>query len=213
MPGPTKSHICGVILAGGKATRMGGGDKCLKKIGDRTLLDIVIRRLRPQVRDVVLNANGNPDRFAGCDLPVVADTVHGHAGPLAGILAGMTWAHYNAAQCTHLLSIAADTPFFPKTLSGDLAHVLRERGADIAIASSDRRMHPVFGLWSLDLIKDLEQALVEEDIRKIRFFMNRHTSVTYDYAVQPFDPFFNINTPDDIKQAEALARNDSGPDT
>lgn len=206
MPGPTKSHICAVILAGGKATRMGGGDKCLQKIGGKTLLEATLARLRPQVSQVVLNANGDADRFAEYGLPVAADSLPGHAGPLAGLLAGMTWAHHNAAQCTHLLSIAGDTPFFPKTLAADLAHALRERGADIAVASSDRRMHPVFGLWSLDLVKDLEKALVEENIRKIRFFMNRHTSVTYDYAVRPFDPFFNINTPDDIKQAEALAR-------
>lgn len=207
VPDPiSQNRICGVILAGGQATRMGGGDKCLKQINGRTLLDMAISRASGQTGALVINANGDAARFDAYGLPVVADTVPGYAGPLAGVLAGMQWARANAPDCSHILSIAGDTPFFPVTLAADLAAPLNEKTADIAIAASGGWAHPVFGLWPVALADALRTALAEEGLRKIRLFLDRYKWVEVPYPDAPFDPFFNINTPDDIKQAERLAR-------
>ena len=137
--------ICGVLLAGGQARRIGGGDKCLLKIGERTLLHHVIARALPQVEDLILNTNSEPGRFSAFGLPVVADTFEGYLGPLAGILAGMRWAE-SQPGITHVASFAGDTPFFPKDLVARLIAVRRANGAEIVLASSRGRTHPVFGL-------------------------------------------------------------------
>ena len=167
------TEIHGLILAGGLARRMDGRDKALVEIGGRPLLAHVMARLAPQVAGLALNANGDAARFAAFHLPVVADDVPGFAGPLAGVLAGLDWLARERPGATHAASVAADTPFLPTDLVARLAEARVAAGARVAVAASGGRRHPVIALWPVDLRVDLRRALVEEDVRKIEWFMRR----------------------------------------
>jgi molybdopterin-guanine dinucleotide biosynthesis protein A len=194
----------GLLLAGGQSRRMGGGDKTLRLLGGLSLLDRVVARLRPQVEALVLNANGDPARFAGFGLPVVADSVPDFAGPLAGVLAGLDWAAANRPDCPYVASVATDAPFLPTDLVARLGRGLAEAGADLACAASGGRDHPVFGLWPVRLKEDLRRALVADGIRKVDLFTARHKLVAVSFAERPVDPFFNANRPEDFATAAAL---------
>jgi molybdopterin-guanine dinucleotide biosynthesis protein A len=200
--GNTAADVIGVLLAGGQARRMGGGDKSLRRLGDRTILDHVIERARPQVAALVLNANGDPARFARFGLPVAADVIEGFAGPLAGVLTGMEWARTHRPDCAWVATIATDTPFFPR----DLVARMREAalGADLACASSNGRAHPVFGLWPVQLADDLRRAMTLDEIRKVDVWTARYRLVEVEFPAEPFDPFFNANRPEDLAAAERL---------
>ncbi len=195
----------GILLAGGLARRMGGGDKPLRTVGGMPILTRVIGRLRPQCAGIVLNANGDPRRFAPFGLPVVADDVPGFAGPLAGILAGLDWVAAHHPDRAWAISVAADTPFIPRNLVARLHAALAAERAELACAASGGRTHPVIGLWPVALRADLRRALVDRDERKIDRFTARYRLATADWPVTPFDPFFNANDPDDLVAAEALA--------
>lgn len=194
----------GVLLAGGQSRRMGGGDKCLRPLGDRTILEHVIDRIRPQVGPLILNANGDPNRFQSYGLPVVADVVDGFAGPLAGVLTGLRWAEINAPQCEWLLSVPTDAPFVPKNLATSLRQEISAQGAQLACATSRGRTHPVVALWPVALADALEQALVGEDIRKIDRWTARYRLVEVSFDDTGVDPFFNANRPEDLAIAERL---------
>lgn len=195
----------GVLLAGGLARRMGGGDKPLKTIGGKTILERVIARLAPQCDHLILNANGDPARFAAFGLPVVADTVEGFAGPLAGVLAALDWTAAQHPKVEWVLSVATDCPFLPHDLIARL-HQAREReGARLAVAASGEQTHPVIGLWNVALRDELRHALVVEDIRKIDRWTARYPLATVSWPTDPVDPFFNANTVNDIAEAERLA--------
>ena len=201
---PPKAGVAGVLLAGGLSRRMGGGDKALVELGGETILSRVITRVRPQVTTMALNANGDPARFAGFGLPVIADVVDGFAGPLAGVLTGLEWAAEHAPDCEWLASFATDAPFLPADLiDGLLAAVARDE-ADMACAMSAGRHHPVFGLWPVRLAAELRHALVTEEIRKVDVWTARYRLAIADFAAEPVDPFFNANRPDDLAEAEAL---------
>ena len=202
--------IPGVLLAGGLARRMGGGDKPMRRIGGRTLLQRVIARLEPQCDGLVLNANGDPARFASFALPVIPDGVAGFPGPLAGILAGLDWAAANRPDVAWVLSAAADCPFLPRDLVARLHRARAEQNAQLAVAASDGQSHPVIGLWSVALRDELRHALVAEDIRKIDRWTARYPLATVTWPAEPLDPFFNANTVDDIAAAERLAELDGG---
>ena len=199
-------NIVGLLLAGGQSRRMGGGDKCLRSLAGRPLLDHVIERLGPQVAALVLNANGDPARFAEFDLNVVADAVPDFAGPLAGILAGLDWAAANRPDCPMIVSAATDAPFLPHDLVDRLADGMRAAGADLACAASHGRAHPVIGLWPVRLRDELRRALVAEDIRKVDAWTGRYRLATVEFPAEPVDPFFNANRPDDLDRAAALLR-------
>ena len=201
---PNSEPIAGVVLAGGQSRRMGGGDKCLRELAGRTLLSRIVERVHGQVATLVLNANGDRARFAGFDLPVAADVVEGFAGPLAGVLTGLEWARAHAPACKFVASFACDAPFVPEDLVARLAHALSEQGADMACAASAGRDHPVFGLWPVGLAGDLRRALVDEDIRKVDVWTARYQLARVEFAVNPVDPFFNVNRPDDFAAAEAI---------
>lgn len=194
----------GVLLAGGQSRRMGGGDKCLRPLGDRTILEHVIDRIRPQVGPLILNANGDPNRFQSYGLPVVADVVDGFAGPLAGVLTGLRWAEINAPQCEWLLSVPTDAPFVPKNLATSLRQEISAQDAQLACATSRGRTHPVVALWPVALADALEQALVGEDIRKIDRWTARYRLVEVSFDDTGVDPFFNANRPEDLAIAERL---------
>src|SRR5439155_24473559 len=184
--------------------RMGGGDKALRLLGGIPLLDRVIERLRPQVDALVLNANGDPGRFSSYALPVVADSVSGFAGPLAGVLAGLDWAASVRPDCPYIVSVATDAPFLPTDLVARLAEGLDGAHADLACAASGGRAHPVFGLWPVRLREDLRRAVVAEGIRKVDLWTERYKLVTVSFAEQPVDPFFNANRPEDLTAAARL---------
>ena len=204
--------IAGLILAGGLGRRMGGGDKPLLPVGGMPMLARVIERLRPQVERLVLNANGDPARFAQYGLPVVADTIEGFAGPLAGILAGMRWSAANLPQARFMVSAAADTPFFPADLVARLGAGCGNYEDTIAIAASRAGVHPVFGLWPIALADDLENFLAAGESGKILTFADRHrrVNVPFDEIALPsgetVDPFFNVNTPEDAAKADEITR-------
>jgi molybdopterin-guanine dinucleotide biosynthesis protein A len=202
--------IPGVLLAGGLARRMGGGDKPMRQIGGRTILERVIARLKPQCDELILNANGDPARFAAFGLPVISDTVKDFPGPLAGILAALDWAAANRPDVEFMLSAAADCPFLPRDLVSRLHQARLAEGAQLAVAASDGQSHPVIGLWSVALRDELRQALVVEDIRKIDRWTARYKLATVTWPTEPLDPFFNANTMDDIAEAERLAALDGG---
>jgi molybdopterin-guanine dinucleotide biosynthesis protein A len=201
-------NIVGLLLAGGLSRRMGGGDKSLRLLGGRPLLGHVIDRLRPQVSALVLNANGDPARFAPFGLPVVADSVPDFAGPLAGILAGLDWAAANRPDCPLVASVATDAPFLPTDLVERLAHGMKAQNAELACAASGGQAHPVIGLWPVALREDLRRALAVENIRKVDLWTARHrlAIVSFPEEIPGLDPFFNANRPEDLDRASALLR-------
>lgn len=196
--------IAGVLLAGGLSRRMGGGDKNLRTLGGRTILERIVATARPQVGPLVLNANGDPERFAAFGLPVAADVVEGYAGPLAGVLTGLEWAKANAPGAVWLASFATDAPFIPGDLVARLMQAVEAEGADLACARSGGQDHPVFGLWPLRLAGDLRRAMVEEGMRKVDAWTGRYRLAVAEFAVDPVDPFFNTNRPEDLDEAERL---------
>ncbi|AWU93196.1 molybdenum cofactor guanylyltransferase MobA [Azospirillum ramasamyi] len=196
--------IGGVLLAGGLSRRMGGGDKCLRPLGGRTILERIVATVRPQVGPLVLNANGDPARFAHLHLPVAADVVEGYAGPLAGVLTGMEWMRGTAPGVAWVASFATDAPFIPRDLVSRMAAALEREGADLACARSAGQEHPVFGLWPIRLAGDLRRAMVDEGIRKVDAWTARYRLAVADFDVGPVDPFFNTNRPEDLAEAERL---------
>lgn len=195
MPMATET-TAGVILAGGLARRMGGGDKPLLSVDGRTLLERVVERLAPQVGPLLLNANGDPARFAGFGLPVRADVLDGYGGPLVGILTALEWAADQGARW--LLSAAADTPLFPLDLGQRLHAAVAAAGADMGMAVSDGRSHPVFALWPVRLAPALRHAVTRLDMRKVAAFTDQFNVARVEWPHLPHDPFFNVNTPEDV---------------
>lgn len=201
--------VNGVILAGGLARRMGGGDKPLRLIGERTIMDRVVDCLVPQVEHLVINANGDPARFGQWPFPVVADSVEGFAGPLAGVLAALDWSAEHHPSTTHVLSVASDCPFLPGDLALRLYDAMKAHGARLAVAASNGQAHPVIGLWDVSLREDLRRALTVENVRKIDRWTARYPLVEVSWSAGLTDPFFNANTPEDLALAEKLIADES----
>lgn len=196
--------ILGVVLAGGLARRMGGGDKGLLMLGGQPILARIVERLRPQVEAVVINANGDPARFAAFGLPVAEDAVPDFAGPLAGVLAGLAWARANRPDVTDIVTVPGDGPFLPRDLVAHLVAAREAAAADLACAVSAGQPYPVIGLWPLRLHDDLHRAVTAEGIRKVDLWTARHRLAQASFAAHPVDPFFNANTPEDVAAAERL---------
>jgi molybdopterin-guanine dinucleotide biosynthesis protein A len=195
----------GLVLAGGLARRMGGGDKALIRIGSETILQRALARLVPQVAGIVLNANGDPARFASFGLPVVADSIPDFAGPLAGILAGLDWIAANKPDTEWMVSVPGDCPFLPRDLVARLHDARIADNKPLACAHSGDWRHPVVGLWNVALREDLRHAVTVEDLRKIEVWTARHGVALADWPTEPVDPFFNVNTPEDVERATQLA--------
>ena len=196
----------GLVLAGGQARRMGGGDKALIRIGGKTILERVLARLRPACAHIVLNANGDPKRFASYQLPVVADSVTDFAGPLAGILAGLDWAAEHATHLKWMVSVPGDCPFLPENFVARLHEVRVAQDKPLACAQSGDWRHPVVGLWQVALRENLRRALIDKDLHKIEVWTARHGVAIAAWPDKPVDPFFNVNTPEDAAMAEKLAQ-------
>lgn len=199
---PTGSReIAGVLLAGGQSRRFGGGDKCLLELGGKTLLERVALKAAPQVGALILNINGEADRFPDLGLPVLPDSIEGHAGPLAGVLSAMDCVSQHVPQARWIATFATDAPFIPVNwVTRVLAAITRE-DARLGTVSSNGRSHPVFGLWPVDLRFELRKAMEDEGIRKVDEWTARYRLATVEFEATPVDPFFNINTTDDLTQA------------
>ncbi len=197
------ADVAGVILAGGRASRMAGGDKGLMTVAGVAMLERVIARLRPQVGVLALNANGDPARFAPYGLLVIGDVIDGRAGPLAGVLTGLEWAAGSAKRW--LATVPNDIPFLPLDLVARLVAAAVNAGAELACAASAGRTHPVVGLWRTSLAADLRRAMVEDGMRKVDGWTARHPIATVEFAATPIDPFFNVNAPGDLAEANRLA--------
>ena len=193
-----------VILAGGRATRMAGADKASQMLGGKPLIAHVLAALEPQCGALVINANGDAARFTALGVPVVADDVPGFAGPLAGILAGLDYLAARYPDLTYAVSAATDTPFLPADLVAKLDAARLAAKAEIAVGRSDNIVHPTFALWPIDLRADLREALVDEDLHRVTTFFSRYCCAYADWSAEPFDPFFNVNTPDDLRIAERI---------
>jgi molybdopterin-guanine dinucleotide biosynthesis protein A len=193
--------VPGVILAGGLSRRMGGGDKCLAPLAGRAILAHIIERVRPQVSILAINANGDPSRFADFDLPVIADESADFAGPLAGILAALDWAADQARPIQHVLTVPGDTPFLPHDLVARLVAGLA-KGAELALAASGGRSHPVIGLWPLASRDALRRAIHGEGLRKVETWASRFATAAVEFESKAGDPFLNINTPEELAEAE-----------
>jgi molybdopterin-guanine dinucleotide biosynthesis protein A len=194
----------GILLAGGLARRMGGGNKVLRMAGGIPLLAHAVAALRPQCEGLVLSANGDPARFAGFALPIVADDLPGFKGPLAGILAGLDW---TAARCPDVplaISVPADTPFLPDDLAARLMEARAKDNVLIACARSGGRTHPAVAIWPVSIRNDLRHALVGEDMRKVEAFLQNYSRAIVEWPIEPYDPFFNANDPSDLAAAETI---------
>ncbi|MGH6812710.1 MAG: molybdenum cofactor guanylyltransferase MobA [Methylocella sp.] len=195
-------NCIGILLAGGRARRMGGGDKALRQLGGIPLLAHAIAALRPQSEGLVLSANGDLARFAGFDVPVVADDVPGFMGPLAGVLAGLDWIAARRPDVALAISVPADTPFLPADLAARLIDARAKDKALIACACSGGRTHQAIAVWPVAIRCDLRHALVVEDMRKVDGFLQNYSRAIAEWPIEPYDPFFNINDPSDLAAAE-----------
>ena len=205
-PASPDRELVATVLAGGRAQRMGGGDKSLMTLAGRPMLEHVLARIEPQVGRILINANGDPARFDGWSLPVVPDGIEDFAGPLAGVLAGLDWVAAHAPNAGWMLSVPADTPFLPPDLVARLGAALESGQPDMACAASGGRVHHVVALWPLAERQALRRALLEEGLRKVECWTARYRLALAEFPVGAVDPFFNVNTPDDIAEAErALA--------
>jgi len=200
----------GVVLAGGLARRMGGGDKCLIQLRGKSLLGWIAERVTPQVTRLVINANGDPTRLRDFKLPVVPDSVPGFAGPLAGILAALDWTRDWMPHVEWVASFSGDAPFVPADIVARFHAVREKERAELVVSSSGGRTNPACGLWKVALAEELRHALVVEDMHKIDAWTARYQLATAEFPTAPVDPFFNINRPEDLAEAEALAESHIG---
>lgn len=202
----TEKNTLGLVLAGGLARRMGGGDKALIEIGGRTILSRVLATLKPQCDAIILNANGDTGRFASSGLPVVSDDIPDFAGPLAGILAGLDWMAAHRPDLEWMASVPGDCPFLPADLVVRLHQVREQAATPLACAKSGDWRHPTVGLWNVALRDNLRRAIVDEDLHKIEIWTARHGIAIAEWPDRPVDPFFNVNTPEDRDRADTIAK-------
>ncbi len=200
------NDITCVILAGGLARRMGNIDKAFVTLANQPMLAHVVERVKPQTASIIINANGDPARFADWGLPVIADTIDDFPGPLAGVLAAMEWAQANQPQTKWVVSVPVDTPFVPANLVKRLSGAITDNQADMACARSNGRNHPVVGMWPVALADNLRRALKDEALRKVDLWTGRFKLAVAEFATVPVDPFFNINRPEDIVRAHEILR-------
>ena len=200
----TDDPIGGVLLAGGQARRMGGGDKAATALAGAWLVEHAIARIKPQVQPLILNTNTPDPVFEDFGLPLVGDAIGDFSGPLAGILTGLEWMRDHAPGVRFMASFAVDAPFLPEDMGGRMRAAVADEDADLACASSGGRTHPVFGLWKVALAPDLRCAMETEDMRKVDLWTARHKTVAVDFPTDPIDPFFNVNSPEDLAAAERL---------
>ena len=197
------NNICVVILTGGLSSRMGGGIKSLEKFNNKTIFDRILERITPQTKHIIINSNEDDNKFYEYNVPVIKDRFTGHLGPLAGLHASLHWIKYNIPQTEWLVSVPSDTPFFPIDLVNKLFFKALKNNKKIVLAKSNDKIHPVIGLWKSDLLEDLEENL-KKGTRKIMLWVQLHPFDTVNFDQNFFDPFFNINSKEDLIQAKEI---------
>ena len=202
----TSQNVVGVILAGGQSRRFGGGDKFLKELNGKLLIDHVINRVSPQTSHVIINSNSNVALFKNQIHPIIPDSIKGYAGPLAGILTGMEWVIRFKPQYKWIVTFPSDAPFIPLDSAEKMIKCAEVERANIVCSASSGRTHPVCGLWQVELADDLRKAIIDEEIRKIDLWTARYRSSVVEFSDQPFDPFFNINRLGDLERAEEILK-------
>ena len=202
----TKKKVIGIILAGGRSRRFGGGHKFLKKLSNKLLIEHVIDRLRPQTDKLIINSNSDPTLFSAQDLTVVPDSIGGYQGPLAGILTGMEWVVKNQPTCEWIVTCPSDAPFIPLDFVGEMQLCAQNEKSEIVCVSSGERAHPVCGLWHVSLATDLRKALINEGVRKIDSWTANYRLSIIEFSNLPYDPFFNINRLSDMETAEKIIK-------
>ncbi len=209
---PSRDRIVAAILAGGRARRIGGGDKCLQPLAGRPILTHVLERLDGQAVRIILNANGDPARFAAWDLPIVADVIPGFGGPLVGVLTALEWAATHAPGITDVVSVPADGPFLPRDLVRRLLGAREQAGTVLARAASSGQPYPVVGLWPVSVAAALRRAILDDGVAKVDAWTARYPLATVEFDADPIDPFFNVNTAADLARATRLiaANHDGG---
>ncbi|MGH7107650.1 MAG: molybdenum cofactor guanylyltransferase MobA [Acetobacteraceae bacterium] len=205
-----EATTAGLILAGGLARRMGGGHKMLRRVGGETVLGRLTERLRPHVAALALNVNADPRLFAAFGLPLIADDLPGLPGPLAGVLAGLEWMARTNSALKWLATVPGDAPFIPSDLISRLHGERRRQHAELAAAASGGRTHPVVAIWPVAIKDALRRALIEQGIRKIDRFTAGYQCAIAEWPDRPLDPFFNVNTPEDLAEAERLVAAEAG---
>lgn len=203
-PPPTQAPFA-LILAGGRARRMGGGDKGLQMVGGRTIFSRIFERIAPQAARITINANGDISRLRDLGLEIIPDTIPDYAGPLAGVLAGLDWMAKTHPGKAHLLTVPCDCPFLPRDLAAKLVAARNQSGLPLACAHSGDFSHPAIALWPVDLREDLRKALRDEQLHKVQLWQRRHGCAEASWPVAPFDPFLNVNHPDDVARANIIA--------
>tara|TARA_B100001123_G_C15045653_1_gene921381 strand:- start:165 stop:785 length:621 start_codon:yes stop_codon:yes gene_type:complete len=196
--------ITGCILVGGQSLRMGGGIKSLKQINNESILERVINRSKTQVKYLSINSNSDEKKLIKFLLPIFSDVIKGFLGPLAGIHAALNWAKKNNPQHEWVATFAGDTPFFPNDIVKRLYEEAIKKNKKIIIPKSGGRNHPVFGLWHISLEDDLAISLKKNNARKIDHWAKKYFFGTVDFKYKNYDPFFNINTPEDLIKAEEI---------
>jgi len=201
-----KNNIVGVILAGGLSRRMGNQNKSFMPLANKPLFEHVLERFLPQCDTVLINSNSQSRQLASYNLPIIKDTLEGYLGPLAGILSAMEWTKQQLPETQWIASVPVDTPFLPKDLVSTLYQSIQKKHSTLVGVSSNGRTHPVIGLWSTRLVDDLRLALNDEGLRKIDLWTARYSISHQDFSNEVFDPFFNINSQEDLIQAESLIK-------
>ena len=201
----SKKKILGVILAGGLSRRMGGKNKFLKKINNNVIIDLIIERAKKQVDKLIINVNNEIPYLSKFNLSIIPDIVKGYKGPLAGVLSGMSWAKKQSKNIDYIATFACDAPFFPKNLVQNLLSEIKNDNLDIIIPKYNGQKHPVFGIWSVDLIDSLKKYIVEDDLQKVDTWIIKHKFKILDFKNLKYDPFFNINTPEELSKANIIS--------
>lgn len=199
-----ENHRIGVVLAGGRSSRMGQQDKAFCQLGQQCLIETVIGRVMPQVDELIINTNSEQPAYRALGLPIIKDCADGQLGPLVGILSAMEWIAAQRPQCHWLASFSVDTPFVPLDTVDKLFPAIEREQTLLASVRSEQRTHPVIGLWSLQLRGDLREQLLHHQMRKVDRWTARHGVAIVDFDAEPVDPFFNVNTPDELDTARAI---------
>jgi len=200
----SKNNILGAILAGGQSKRM-GKDKLFLQLNNKTLIEHTIDKVKKHLKKVIIITNQENEFFSKNNLTVVKDCIEGQLGPLVGILTAMKWAKENLTQCAWVASFPCDTPFFPENIVENFIQESEKKESLILCASTHGRKHNVFGLWSLNLYDKLQDDLVNKKVRKVQDWTEKNKIKNLEFKFKDYDPFFNINTIEDLEFAKKLS--------
>ena len=198
-----KKKICAVIMTGGKSSRMGGGIKTLIQFNKKIIFERILESLQNQINNIIINNNDMSYQFKKYNLPIIEDKIKGYLGPLAGIHASLEWVSKNLKNIEWIVSIPGDTPFIPDNLVEKLYNKAKSYKKNIIIAKSNEKIHPIIGIWNVNLLQKLEKAILEGE-RKIIIWAKKNQLDYQEFVNDRYDPFFNINYNEDIDTAKKI---------